>query len=155
MAEDIDVDDLSNCIETRTESEKYYELQQTLDDIRARVDCHFIYIVIPLSTEPIDNMQNVIAGVGEYEYENMADQLVHLNMLTGDSYSPETAKKYLDAYNSGELSFFEEVSQWGDDYTGLLPLYDSHGDKVAALCVDEAMYREKSRMKDDGAQLLK
>lgn len=97
---------------------------------------HFIYVIEPLNTEPTDNIRNVIAGVSQYEYENLADQLVHLNMLTGDSYSPETAGKYLKAYQSGKLSFFEENSQWGDDYTGLLPLYDSQGNRVAALCVD-------------------
>ncbi|MBR2699234.1 MAG: PAS domain-containing protein [Clostridia bacterium] len=57
-------------------------------------------------------------------------------MPTGDSYSPATAKKYLDAYQSDKLSFFEEISEWGDDYTGLLPLHDSQGNRVAALCVD-------------------
>ncbi|MBR0410469.1 MAG: hypothetical protein IJI25_05640 [Eubacterium sp.] len=36
----------------------------------------------------------------------------------------------------GKLSFFEEISEWGDDYTGLLPLFDSRGNRVAALCVD-------------------
>lgn len=121
---------------TGVESEKYHALQTLLDQFRDRLDIHFIYVIEPLNTEPTDNIRNVIAGVSKYEYENLADQLVHLNMLTGDSYSPETAGKYLRAYQSGKLSFFEEISQWGDDYTGLLPLYDSKGNRVAALCVD-------------------
>ena len=100
------------------------------------MDLHFLYVIIPLSTEPVDNIQNVIAAVSQDEYENLADELVHLNQLTGDAYSPATAKKYLDAYNSGKLSFFEEITQWGDDYTGLLPLYDSAGQRYAALCMD-------------------
>ena len=136
VAGDIDVDDLAECMRTGEESEKFLALQEELDHLRDRVDIHFIYVIVPLNTEPTDNIKNVIAGVSQYEYENMADQLVQLNQLTGDSYSPETAKKYLDAYNSGQLSFFEESSQWGDDYTGLLPLFDSQGNRVAALCVD-------------------
>ena len=132
----IDVDDLSRCMETGEESEKFHKLQTMLDHIRENVNIHFIYVILPLNTEPVDNMKNVIAGVSRYEYDNMADQLVTLNMLTGDAYSPKTAKKYLDAYNAGKLAFFEERSRWGDDYTGLLPLYDSQGIKVAALCVD-------------------
>ena len=136
VAADIDADDLAECMRTGVESEKYRALQTLLDQFRDRLDIHFIYVIEPLNTEPKDNIRNVIAGVSKYEYENLADQLVHLNMLTGDSYSPETAGKYLRAYQSGKLSFFEEISQWGDDYTGLLPLYDSQGNRVAALCVD-------------------
>ena len=132
----IDTDDLAECIRTGEMSEKYHELQKFLDGIRDGMNIHFIYAIVPLNTEPRDNIKNVIAGVSEWEYENIADELVYLNMLTGDSYSPETAGKYLRAYNTGTLSFFEEVSEWGDDYTGLLPLYDSDGNKVCALCVD-------------------
>ena len=132
----IDVDDLETCIETGEESEKFRQLQRDLDEIRASISMHFLYCVVPLNTDETDNMKNVIAAVSAYEYENMADELVHLNQLTGDAYSPATAEKYLTAYKSGQLNFFEEVSQWGDDYTGLLPLYDSAGNKVAALCMD-------------------
>lgn len=132
----IDADDLAECIRTGEESKKFQELQVRLDDIKENMDLHFIYAVIPLNTDETDNIMNVIAGVSEEERINNADELVYLGMLTGDSYSPATAKKYLDAYETGELSFFEEVSQWGDDYTGLLPIYDSAGNKVCALCVD-------------------
>ncbi|MBQ9411885.1 MAG: GGDEF domain-containing protein [Oscillospiraceae bacterium] len=135
-AASIDTDDMAECIRTGVESEKFRELQGVLDGIRDHMDLHFIYVVVPLNTEPEDNLMNVIAGVSSYEYEFQADELVHLNQLTGDSYSPKTAKKYLDAYRSGHLSFFEEISEWGDDYTGLLPLFDSAGNPVAALCVD-------------------
>ena len=132
----IDVDDLAECMRTGIESEKYRALQAVLDQCRDSLDIHFIYIIEPLNTEPVDNIRNVIAGASQEEYETEADELVHLNTLTGDSYSPVTAKKYLDAYRSDRLSFFEEISEWGDDYTGLLPLHDSKGNRVAALCVD-------------------
>lgn len=133
---EIDVEDLAGCIRTGEESEKYHELQNTLDKIKERMGIHYIYVVIPLNTEKNDNMKNVIAGATRYEYENEADELVKLNSLTGDSYSPDTAKLYLDAFNSGKLTFFEEISEWGEDYTGLLPLIGSDGKPVAALCVD-------------------
>ena len=136
VAAEIDVDDLATCIRSGAESEKYHELQTLLDKTKERMELHFIYIIIPLSAEPVDNIQNVIAGATQYEYEFEADELVRLNTLTGDDYAPETAQKYLDAYQSGELSFFEEVSQWGNDYTGLLPLFDSNGNATAALCID-------------------
>lgn len=135
-ASGIDTDDLAECIKTGEESQKFHELQTFLDNVRANIELHFLYVIIPLNTEPTDNIQNVIAAVSEYEYENMSDQLVHLNQLTGDAYSPATAKKYLDAYRSGRLTYFEETSQWGTDLTGLMPLFDSAGDPVAALCMD-------------------
>lgn len=135
-AAEIDADDLAECMRTGVKSPKYHELQTALDKLKERLEIHFIYIIVPLNAEPVDNVKNVIAGATQYEYEYEADEIVQLNSLTGDSYSPETAQKYLDAYNSGQLSFFEESSQWGSDYTGLLPLFDSNGEAVAALCID-------------------
>lgn len=135
-AAEIDVDDLAQCIRTGEKSAKYHELQTALDKIKERLDLHFIYIIVPLSAEPVDNVKNVIAGATQYEYEFEAEEIVQLNSLTGDAYSAEAAQKYLDAYHTGALSFFEASSQWGADYTGLLPLFDSKGEPVAALCVD-------------------
>lgn len=138
VAGGIDVDDLAECMRTGVTSEKFDALQQRLDAFLDYTDIHFIYIIEPLNTNERDNIRNIMAGASKDQYEN-DDGLVYLDMPTGDSYSPATAKKYLDAYNSGELSFFEENSEWGDDYTGLLPLFDSSGNRVAALCVDVAI----------------
>lgn len=132
----IDADDLAECVRSGQVSEGYRELQSFLDGIKDGMDLHYLYIVVPLSDAPTDNMRNVIAAMSREEYESEPEALVELNGLTGDSYSPETARKYLRAYESGQLSFFEEVSAWGDDYTGLLPLRDSAGEVFAALCVD-------------------
>lgn len=132
----IDVDDLERCIETGKESEKFKALQKDLDRIKENVELDFIYVIVPLNTHKRDNIKNVIAGVSQWEYREIPDQLMYLNMLTGDSYSPAEAKKYLDAYRRGKLTFFENITEWGDDYTGMKTLYDSKGNKVAALCVD-------------------
>lgn len=136
---EIDVDDLAECIRTGQESEAYHRLQKELDMRKDNTDLHFLYIIIPLNTEPVDNIQNVIAAMSRTEYEEHPEYMVSLNSLTGDSYSPHAAAKYLKAYETGELSYFENVTEFGDDYTALLPLYDSKGNKVAALCVDVEM----------------
>ena len=133
---EIDVDDLAECIRTGKESEKYRALRKLLDQFKERLDIHYIYIIEPLNTDPADNIRNVIAGATQYEYESEADELVYLNKPSKDSYPPETAQKYLDAYQGGKLSFFEESSKFGHDYTGLLPLFDSEGNRVACLCID-------------------
>ena len=135
-ASGIDTDDLANCIRTGEKSEQYRALQKDLDRILENVDVHFLYIIVPLNTNETDNIMNVIAAASAYEYEYEADELVQLGELTGDSYSSATAAKYLSAYESDSLSYFEERSQWGDDYTGLLPLHDSAGNRIAALCMD-------------------
>ncbi len=149
VAKDIDVDDLEKCISTGVESAKYHELQTELDKTKERLDIHFLYIVVPLNTEPTDNLKNVIAGATQDEYEHEADQLVRLNTLTGDSYSAEAAKLYLDAYTSGELTFFEAKSEWGNDYTGVLPLLNTNGELVAALCVDVDVAEIQGRLRNN------
>lgn len=131
----IDVEDLKECILSGKESEKLQELQNFMNDLKDNLGLHFLYIIIPVSTEPTDNMVNVLAAYDEEERKEEVPP-VYLNMPSGESYSAATAKKYLEAYQSGTLSFFEERSEWGDDYTGLVPLFDSQNEPVAALCMD-------------------
>ena len=146
---EIDADDMARCISSGEQSDIYKETQKALDKIKENLSVHYIYVVIPLNAEPFDNMKNVIAGVTQYEYENEADELVRLNSLTGDSYSSETARKYLDAYESGGLSFFEASSQGGRDFTGLLPVLERNGKKVAALCVDVDINEIDSKLRNN------
>lgn len=136
VAGDIDADDLAACMDSGVPSEQYGALQRELDALRDRMALDAIYVVVPLNAEPTDNMRSVITGVSEVEYTYTAGQPACLNQLTGDAYPPETAQKYLDAYHSGALSFFESVSDRGDARTGLLPLVDSKGAPVAALCAE-------------------
>ena len=142
----IDVDDLEACMETGVESKKFRALQTFLDGVKQNIELDFLYVIVPLNASDHDNIKNVIAGVSLYEYEHEGDQLMRLNQLTGDSYSAATAKKYLDVYESGRLTFFEEIAEWGDEYTGLLPLYDSRGKKVAALCVDVSVLEIREQL---------
>ena len=142
----IDVDDLKQCVESGIESDEYKELQDFLDSIRENTQIDYIYIIVPLNTDKTDNIKNVIAGASDREYKYESDSLVDLNSLSGSSYTPETAKKYLDAFNSGSKTFFEEKEEWGDEYTGVLPLYDSDGNKIAALCVDIDIYGINSKL---------
>ena len=145
----IDVDDLEECIRTGNESEKFKELQFFLDGVKDGVRLDWIYIIVPLNTDPVDNVKNVIAGNSKYEYEvNGGQSTVRLNMLTGDSYSPEIAEKYIKAYNRENISFFEDDTEWGNEYTGLLPLRDSRGNNVAALCIDVNVDEIYSKLND-------
>ena len=137
----IDVDDLAECIRTGVESEKYHELQHELDIRKDNTDLHYLYIIIPLNTDETDNIQNVIAAMSSEEYIETPEDFVELNSLTGDAYSSQTAEKYLKAYETGELTYFDNKTVFGHDYTAMMPLFDSDGNKIAALCVDIDMTR--------------
>ena len=133
----IDVDDLKECVDSGTKSPKYLELQSFLDHIKDTHKIDFLYVVIPLHTGEHDNMMNVIAAMAEYEYADLEEySMVVPGGLTGDSYPAETAVKYYNAKDAGKIVFFEEVAEWGDDYTGILPLHTSDGAFFAELCVD-------------------
>ncbi len=132
----IDPDDLAECIRTGRESEQFRATQLVLDELKEKTGVHYLYIIIPLNAEKNDNIRNVMAAATRYEYEEEPETLVHLNELTGDAYSPETAKKYLEAYENDGDTYFENTTAFGKDYTGLRVLKDSKGEKVAALCAD-------------------
>ena len=132
----IDVRDLAECIRTGQESEKFAETQRALDAIKSRTGVQFLYVIIPLNTEERDNVRNVMAAVAEFEKDDPA-AYVQLNALTGDDYPAAVAKKYLEAYGADGISFFENKTEFGTDYTGLLVLKDGEtGERVAALCAD-------------------
>lgn len=136
VSANIDVDDLKACLESDTKSEKYKELQSFIDLVKDTHKIDFLYIIIPLHPGEHDNIRNVIAAMSAYEKEYEPENEVALGGLTGDSYPAETAAKYYDAMGRDGIVFFEEVAEWGDDYTGILSLYTSDGAFFAELCVD-------------------
>lgn len=66
-AANIDVDDLENCLETGTESEKFRQLQLLLNRIKDTHGIDFIYVIIPLHSGAHDNVMNVIAGLSSVQ----------------------------------------------------------------------------------------
>ena len=133
----IDVDDLKDCLEKGEKSEEFEELQDRLDLIKDTHKIDFLYVIIPQHPGEYDNIMNVIAAMAQYEKED--PELyppVELGGLTGDSYPAETAAKYWNAMDREEIVFFEEVAEWGDDYTGIKSLRTSDGSFFAELCVD-------------------
>ncbi|SCZ81662.1 GGDEF domain-containing protein [Pseudobutyrivibrio xylanivorans] len=132
----IDLDDLSHCVDTLEESEKYKELMTLMDDVVEQFNIHYLYIITPLNGNETDNMLIVLSATTEYEREYHIDEEIVLGYICHDDYSAEMAQAHLNAMNKDEISFQEERSSWGDDYTGFLPLIDSKGKHFALLCVD-------------------
>ena len=150
----IDADDLAECIRTGNETEQFRNTQRGLDEIKEQTGVHYLYVIIPLNTEKTDNVQNIMAAATKYEYENEPETIVHLNDLTGDDYSPETAKRYLEAYEGENDAFFENTTAFGTDYTGLRVIRDSKGNKVAALCADYDVNGIREELRDNILDIL-
>ncbi|SHJ72119.1 diguanylate cyclase (GGDEF) domain-containing protein [Pseudobutyrivibrio xylanivorans DSM 14809] len=132
----IDLDDLSRCVDTLEESPKYNDLMQLMDNVVEQFNIHYLYIVTPLNNNDTDNMLIVLSATTEYEREYHIDEDIVLGYICHDDYSAEMAQAHIDALNNDKISFFEEKSSWGVDYTGFLPLIDSSGKHFALLCVD-------------------
>ncbi len=130
-----DVDDLKECVDAGKASPKYEKLQAVMDRVKDTHDIYYLYVIIPVHAEEHDNVRNVIAAVAEYEADD-PEAYVEIGGYTGDSYPAETAAKYYNARNSKKIVFFEEGAEWGDFYTGILPLRTSDGEFFAELCVD-------------------
>lgn len=134
----VDGDDLQTCIETGQPSLQYEQTRRVLDTIKETHDIEYIYIVKPLHTGEQDNMMDVMAGSTAYEKQYESDTVPRLGDLTGDAYSAGVAAKYLNSMNSAgqEISYFSNRTEFGLDYTGLVPVQNSRGEHIAVLAVD-------------------
>lgn len=136
-ATQIDADDLAACMESGVKSAQYEKTQAYLDNMKETCDIKYIYVVKPLNTDATDNMMNVIAGVSEEERILYADMLVQMGELTGSEYSPEVAAVYFERMDrSDDITYYANTTEFGDMYTGLMPLHDKNGDPVAILSID-------------------
>ncbi len=126
----VDADDLYNCIETKTASTKYNELQEFLNGIIDDFDLEYLYIVIP--TENL--MYNVISATSKAEFEAGATNMPLLE--TSDAYSASELARFMACMNRSDITYFEEASDWGEYYTGAKALKNSSGEAFALLCVD-------------------
>lgn len=135
---EIDADDLERCIRTGKKSEVYEQTQHVLDRMKENYEIEFIYIVKPLNTQNHDNMIDVMSGVTAYEREHEKDTLTVLGNLTGDSYTNEVAANYLAGMRGDDtqITYFRNRTRFGNDFTGLAPIVNSNGEKIAILAVD-------------------
>lgn len=136
---EIDGEDLKACLESREKSEKFLKTQDFLNRVKDNFDFTFIYIIKPLNLNATDNMMDIMAGVAQRELEDAGGTSgVELGSLTGDSYSAEVARYYVDQMNGNkEISFFRNRTEdFGYMYTGLACVPDASGNAVAILAAD-------------------
>ncbi len=131
----IDIEDLSQCLDTGVESDKYLELMEFMDCIMDDFDIHFLYIVYPMKVEAPTEMLNILSADTHEGRINDPDDLT-LDYVIVDGYEPRYLQLYANALAKDEISFFKDFSEWGYDYTGLKPLINAKGERFALLCVD-------------------
>ncbi|SCY52989.1 diguanylate cyclase (GGDEF) domain-containing protein [Butyrivibrio sp. INlla14] len=131
----IDVEDLSECVESGEESEKFTALMAFMDSIMEDFDIHYLYIVRPVLEDDRMWMMNVISADTAIGRETDPDGY-YLGFVLEDVYDRETLELYQQHLDMDEISYFKNFSSWGYDYTALKPLINAEGEHFAALCVD-------------------
>ena len=126
----IDADDLKSCLLTGEPSETYKREQQFLNGMVDDMGLAYLYIVIPER----ELMYNAISATSAEEFAAGATDMAILEPT--DAYTPESLARYRSFWDTQGVSFFEEDSDWGFFYTGILPLRDSQGETVALACAD-------------------
>ena len=137
----IDGNDLEKCIETKTKSDKFEITQNFLDQVKESYDdVEYIYIIKPLNANAVDNIMNVMAGItAEEKKENYDFYSVKLGELTGEDYSAKVAGQYLKGLDADDITYFSNRTEFGYDYTGMIPIRNSQGKAVALLAIDMSM----------------
>ena len=137
----IDGNDLEKCIETKTKSDKFEITQNFLDQVKESYDdVEYIYIIKPLNANVVDNIMNVMAGItAEEKKENYDFYSVKLGELTGEDYSAKVAGQYLKGLDADDITYFSNRTEFGYDYTGMIPIRNSQGKAVALLAIDMSM----------------
>ncbi|WP_029674979.1 GGDEF domain-containing protein [Butyrivibrio sp. VCB2006] len=131
----IDIEDLSECVETKVESEKFKVLFAFMDSIMEDFDIHYLYIIAPAYENGSPVIMNVISADTAYGRETDPDGY-YLGLILEGVYDIENAQLYLDMMEKDDISYFKNFSSWGYDYTALQPLINSKGEHFAGLCVD-------------------
>ncbi len=131
----IDIEDLSECVETGEESEKFRTLLSFMDSIMEDFDIHYLYIVKPVMDAETPAMMNIISA-DTAEGRATDPDGYYLGLLLEDVYEEDDLALYQEHLEMDEISYFKNFSTWGYDYTALKPLINEKGEHFAALCVD-------------------
>ena len=83
------------------------------------------------------SIQNVITALNPEEYAAGEGELFYLNSLHYDIYTPEQIQKFQRIMDAGVLTFSETPSEYGLDYTAIMPLKNSRGEVFALMCLDK------------------
>ncbi|MBE6069844.1 MAG: hypothetical protein E7211_19450, partial [Clostridium lundense] len=133
----IDGEDMAECAKTYVESEQYRATQAAFDNfVDHYKDLHYLYIL--KATRPGDamNIRSVCSASTTYEKTHTPETVLRLGDAAASWYSDEMAKVLEKIQSGNEDVFFEDLSEWGLDYTLARPLANAAGEHYGVLCVD-------------------
>lgn len=126
----MDLEDLQQNTVTGQKTEKYNNVQELLNNMVDDFELFYLYSLFVKN----DTMHNICSGTSRAERERGEDDIPLLALT--DAYGPEEIKKYAEAQNKDEITFFEEDSDWGPAYTACKPLVTSQGTHFGIICAD-------------------
>jgi diguanylate cyclase (GGDEF)-like protein len=126
----IDLDDLYQCVITGEKSEKYHQVQETLNNLVDEFNLFYLYSAFVRDKL----MVNICSATSEAERARGEQDMELLE--TSDTYPEEELNKFSAAIAEDKITFFEETSEWGAAYTGCKPLISSTGVHYGLLCAD-------------------
>ena len=133
----VDGDDLHRCILTGTDSPHRQYLQQFMNDLINDFEIVYLYMLIPQRQEHAEGvgvMVNVVSATSAEEFAAGETDIPFL--YVSYAYSNKMILRYLTAWDSPEITCFEEDSGYGAYYTACKPITTSQGQTIALLCAD-------------------
>lgn len=133
----IDGDDLEECIKTGEESEKYKETLLFMDDLMNHIgDIHYFYAILPLNRNKTGNVMSVLSAERYHDRYEDTEGNLYLGWVSDDEFDHETVEKFFNVMKNRGITYFEEKTEWGTDFTGAMPIRNSSGNSIAVLAVD-------------------
>ncbi len=132
----IDPSDLKACVDTLERSEKFDQLEKFMDGVKEDFNVHYLYILKPIVYDGSKRIMSIISAENYYDRYVNTEGNLYLGWISDDEYSEEDVDELFETMKQSEIAFCEDATEWGVDYTGLLPLFDEQNNAYALLCVD-------------------
>lgn len=140
VAEEVDADDLAQCIEQGVRTRSYNELQTFMDHVRAtHSSLTYLYIVKPLNTNETNNVFQVVEGFTPEE--RRAGENTRLGDPSEDYYTAESARQFFSLMEnpSQGVTYILDSTATVNCYTGAVALTNRAGEAVAVLGADVSL----------------
>ena len=137
---ELDIAELEKCLESGEASEKYLQMQKSLDALMDAGDAIFVYAVRPMNLEATDNMQYIIEGMDRTEKELYGAE--DPGELSGEEFSVDVVQSFQRQMEEpDQITFFRDETLYGYLYTGMMTLTDEEGQPFCVLAVDVSIDR--------------
>lgn len=132
----IDHADMVECKKTLKPTEQYNTLKAFMDDVYTCYKVHALYIITVQETEEGDKIINLLTAMSPEDYAEGDGVTYALGVDMSEYYSTDLTQRLRNIQRKGMLSYVKENTDFGLDYTCVMPLRDADGRVYALLCVD-------------------